>query len=475
MELHISLVGRKDLGSEIYRQLRQAILAGQLRPGDPLPPSRELARRLTVSRSTVTGAYDRLAGEGFVTAHVGAGTIVSEHLVRTRGKPKHKRIGDTLRGRRVWDAIRLPPVLAELPRFDFRSGIPDATLFPHDLWRRLMARQLRAEAKDMIAYDAPAGNRGLREAIARHIGVSRGVEASVDDVIVTNGTQQAMDVVARALLSPGDHIAVEDPGYGPVRSAFTALGLRVRGVPVDGDGLDVEAIPKRARAIYVTPSHQYPLGVSMTLPRRLALLAWADRHNAALIEDDYDSEFRFGGRPIEPLRMLDKTGRVIYVGSFSKTLLPTLRLGFIVAPPSLRDTLHKAKFVADWHTPTTVQAAAANFIDNGGFARHIRKMREVYRTRHRMIVDALRRDFATDLNVIPSTVGLHIAAMARTASTDKIGAIVRRASDAGVVVQELSRFAVNAPGLPGLVLGYGAIPTARIEAGLQRLRSCFHR
>jgi GntR family transcriptional regulator/MocR family aminotransferase len=173
--------------------------------------------------------------------------------------------------------------------------------------------------------------------------------------------------------------------------------------------------------------------------------------------------------------MLDKTGRVIYVGSFSKTLLPTLRLGFVVAPPSLREALHKAKFVADWHTPTTVQAVAATFIDSGGFARHIRKMREVYRTRHRMIVDTLRRDFADHLDVIPSTVGLHIAATARTASADKIGAIVRRASDAGVVVQELSRFGVNAPGPPGLVLGYGAIPTARIEDGLQRLRSCFNR
>ena len=475
MELHVSLVGRKDLGGEIYRQLRQAILAGQLRPGDPLPPSRELARRLMVSRSTVTSAYDRLAGEGFVTAHVGAGTVVSEHLVRTRGKPKNKRIGDTLRARPVWDAIRLPAVLAELPRFDFRSGLPDATLFPHDMWRRLMARQLRSEARGMIVYDTPAGNRQLREAIARHIGVSRGVEASADDVIVTNGTQQALDVIARALLSPGDHIAMEDPGYSPARWAFTALGLRVRGVAVDSDGLDIDAIPGRTRAVYVTPSHQFPLGVSMTLPRRLALLAWADRHNAALIEDDYDGEFRFGGRPIEPLRMLDKTGRVIYVGSFSKTLLPTLRLGFVVAPPSLREALHKAKFVADWHTSTTVQAVAANFIDGGGFARHIRKMREVYRTRHRMIVDALRRDYADYLNVIPSTVGLHIAAMARTASADKIGAIVRRASDAGVVVQELSRFGVNAPGPPGLVLGYGAIPTARIEDGLQRLRSCFYR
>jgi GntR family transcriptional regulator/MocR family aminotransferase len=225
--------------------------------------------------------------------------------------------------------------------------------------------------------------------------------------------------------------------------------------------------------VYVTPSHQYPLGVSMTLSRRLALLAWADRHNVAVIEDDYDSEFRFGGRPIEPLRMLDTTGRVIYVGSFSKTLLPTLRLGFIVAPPSLREAVYKAKYVTDWHTSTTTQAVLAQFIDGGGFARHIRKVREVYRARHRIIVDILGRDFADHLKVIPSNAGLHIAAIARTATADQIGVVVRRASDSGVAVQDLSMFGVDSSGPPGLLLGYGAIPTARIEDGLRRLRSCF--
>ena len=254
---------------------------------------------------------------------------------------------------------------------------------------------------------------------------------------------------------------------------FKALGARVRGVAVDRDGLDVDALPNQARAVYVTPSHQYPLGVSMTLPRRLALLAWADRHNAAIIEDDYDSEFRFGRRPIEPLRMLDTTGRVIYVGSFSKTMLPTLRLGFVVTPPSLREAVHKAKFVTDWHTSTTIQAVLAHFIDGGGFARHIRRVRGIYRARHQAIANALTRDFADHLEVVPSTVGLHIAAIARAASADRIGEVVRRASESGVAVQELSRFGVDSPARPGLVLGYGAIPTARIEAGLRRLRACF--
>jgi GntR family transcriptional regulator/MocR family aminotransferase len=474
MEIHISLVGRKDLSGEIYRQLRRAIVAGQLRPGDPLPPSRELARRLMVSRTTVTGAYERLAGEGFVTARVGAATIVSEHLAPARGRSRNRRIGDTLRARPVWDAIRMPTMIFAQPTlFDFRSGLPDATLFPHDAWRRLMARQLRSEAKAAIVYDHPAGNMRLREAIARHIGVSRGIEASADDVIVTNGMQQALDIISRVLLSPGDHIAMEDPGYSLARLAFGSLGLLVRGVPIDRDGLKVDALPKQARAVYVTPSHQYPLGMSMTLPRRLALLAWAERCNAAIIEDDYDSEFRFGGRPIEPLRMLDTTGRVIYIGSFSKTLLPTLRLGFIVTPPSLREAIHKAKLVTDWHTPATIQAVLAQFIDSGGFARHIRKARDIYRVRHRLIMNTLGRDFTDHLEVVRSTVGLHIAAVARTASADQIGDVLRRASDKGVVVQDLARLGINAPEPPGLLLGYGAIPTERIEEGLRLLGSCF--
>jgi GntR family transcriptional regulator / MocR family aminotransferase len=473
MDLHISLIGRQDLSGEIYRQLRRAIIEGQLRPRDPLPPSRELARQLTVSRTTVVVAYDRLAGEGFVTSRVGAGTFVSEHLAPARGRPKPQRIGDALRARPIWDAISLPTAFARPARFDFRTGIPDASLFPHEAWRRLMARQLRSEATGATVYDNPAGNRRLREAIARHIGVSRGVDTSADDVIVTNGTQQALDVIARVLLSPGDHVAVEDPGYAPARWAFEVLGARVRGVAVDRDGLDVDALPSQARAVYVTPSHQYPLGVSMTLPRRLALLAWADRHNAAIIEDDYDSEFRFGGRPIEPLRMLDTTDRVIYVGSFSKTMLPTLRLGFIVTPPSLRTAMHKAKFVTDWHTATTVQAALAQFIDGGGFARHIRKVREVYRARHQAIAHVLARDFADRLELIPSTAGLHITAIARGVAANRMRAVVRGASDSDVAVQELSRFQVDSPAQPGLVLGYGAIPTARIKEGLRRLRACF--
>jgi GntR family transcriptional regulator/MocR family aminotransferase len=339
MEFHVSLVGRKDLSGEIYRQLRKAVVDGRLRPGDSLPPTRDLARGLGVSRTTVTVAYDRLTGEGFVTGRVGSGTFVSEHVAQAALQPLRKRSEGALRPRAVWSSIRVATPFDRPADFDFRSGIPDAGLFPHETWRRLTARELRAGAPSSAVYAHPAGHRGLREAIARHIGISRGVQASPDDITITNGTQQALDVVTRVLLSPGDRVAVEDPGYGVPRRLFTSLGARVHGVPVDRQGLVVDALPRRTRLAYVTPSHQYPLGVRLSLPRRWALLRWAEEQDAAVIEDDYHSEFRFHGRPIEPLQTLDTRGRVIYVGSFSKTMLPTLRLGFVVPPPSLREAV----------------------------------------------------------------------------------------------------------------------------------------
>lgn len=473
MEFHVSLIGRKDLSGEIYRQLRRAILDGRLRPGDPLPPTRELALGLRVSRTTVTVAYDRLGAEGFVVSRVGAGTFVSQTVRRTLPETKAYRGEGALQPRAVWDAIPLVAPFARHARFEFRSGLPDASLFPHDRWRRLLARELRSEEVASGVYAHPSGHRGLREAIARHIGIARGINASPDDVTITSGIQQAIDVIARVLLKPGDRVAIEDPCYPAPRRLFESLGARVVGVPVDELGLVVEALPRHTRMVYVTPSHQYPLGVSMALPRRMALHAWAERNKAAIIEDDYDSEFRFGGRPIEPLQTLDATGRVVYVGSFSKTMLPTLRIGFMVTPPSLTLAARKAKFVTDWHTSMPVQAALARFIDDGGFARHVRKVGGVYRARHATITKGLVRELGKHLELIPSDAGLHVAAVARTASVKELAAVARRASDVGVEVQQLATFAVNPPGKAGLVLGYGAIAIDDIEEGLRCLARCF--
>jgi GntR family transcriptional regulator/MocR family aminotransferase len=479
VELHISLVGRKDLSGEIYRQLRSAMRDGRLRPGERLPPSRDLAKRLDVARMTVTVAYDRLSGEGYVTSRMGAGTFVNPGVTTAIRPANRARIAGSLKPRPVWGILRSAPAIAQPAfvrpaRFDFRSGLPDASLFPHETWRRLVARELHAEAVGKAVYAKPKGHLGLRYAIARHIAVSRGVDASADDITITNGTQQALDIVVRLLLAPGDRVAVEAPGYAPARLLFTSSGLRVIGTPVDVDGLVVDALPKGARLVYVTPSHQYPLGISMTLARRLSLLAWATRNDAAIVEDDYDSEFRFQGRPIETLSSLDTSGRVIYVGSFSKTMLPTLRLGFVVTPPSLRETVGIAKFVTDWHTSLPLQAALAHFIESGDFARHLRRMRSRYQARHDRIADLLGRDFGDHLEPMRSVAGLHLAALCRTLSADRLRDVVRRAADKGVEVQELSRFAVDGVKTPnGLVLGYGAISTDRIEEGLRLLRREF--
>jgi GntR family transcriptional regulator / MocR family aminotransferase len=472
MAMHISLGGREDLSGEIYRQVRTAILNGRLHSGDCLTPSRELAQVLAVSRSTVVAAYERLAAEGFVTSRLGAGTFVSVGLARTKRVARNQPDG-VLRPRAIWDSIDLLSAFERPARFDFRTGLPDARLFPHGTWRRLVGRALRSPDHAEGTYQHPAGQRLLRVAIARHIAISRGVETAADDIVVTTGTQQALDVIARVLLSPGDRIAVENPGYVPPSLLFRSLGIRVVGVPVDRDGLVVDALPRGVRAVYVTPSHQYPLGVTMTLRRRQALLTWAERNDAAIIEDDYDSEFRFGDRPLEPLQTLDTRGRVIYIGSFSKTLLPSLRLGFLVTPRSLQSAMHKAMFVSHWHTSTLAQTALAYLIDEGEFARHIRRANRTYRERHAILVQTLSREFDDHLKLIPSATGLHVAAVAKTASVEDVAAIARRAAGAGVAIQTLSSFAVQGTGRAGVVLGYGAIPMKQIQEGLRSLRRSF--
>lgn len=469
MNVHVTLNGRRDLCGQLYQQIRSAIMDGRMPAGQSVPSTRELARHLEVSRNTVSVAYDRLVAEGFLTSRVGVGTYVST-VVGAR-EPAAAANGSPLRPRPVWAGLPDPPNLSTAqPEFDLRTGTPDARHFPYATWRALVADELRPTAVHDATHIDAAGHPGLRAAIARHVGVSRAVRAGAGDVFVTSGSQQAIDVVARVLLEPGDVVAVEDPGYPPPHGAFTALGARVLGVPVDRDGLVVEAIPPAARLVYVSPSHQFPLGMSMSLARRLALLDWAERHDGVIVEDDYDSEFRYAGQALEPLQSLDRGGRVLYVGSLSKVMLPTLRLGFLVAPEPLHSALRKAKHVTDWHTAVPMQAAAARFIDGGLLARHLRRMRRIYAERHHLLTTALDRDFADHLDLVASAAGLHVAAFLRTGAGRDDLAVARRARALGVAVQALSAFAVTGQPRAGLVMGYGAIPTDRIGAALRRLR-----
>ena len=422
-----------------------------------------------MSRNTVATAYEQLVAEGFLQGRVGAGTFVAD-VVRpaaARRRARNPPAGG-LRPRAGWTfAPRPTSALQDAPRYDFRIGVPDPQLFPFDAWRRLISNELRVKANDPGSYAEPSGHRGLREAIARYVGYARSVHAGPDDVIITNGTQQALDVIGRVLITPGAVVAVEEPGYPPARDLFASLGARVVGVPVDAEGLVVDRLPARTRMVYATPSHQFPLGTAMSLSRRVSLLTWAEKRHVAIIEDDYDSEFRFSQRPLEPLQSLDTGGRVIYVGTFSKTMLPALRVGFLVAPPSLQPALTAARQLSDWHGQVATQAALARFMDEGRLARHIRTSARVYAARRTAIVGVIERDLADWLQLVPSSAGLHVCARLRSGDHAVVDAVVAAAGAAGIAVESLATYCNQAPGQAGFVFGYGAIRSERADVGLR--------
>jgi len=291
-------------------------------------------------------------------------------------------------------------------------------------------------------------------------------------VLVTAGAQQALDLIGRVLVEPGDTVAVEEPGYPAARQLFRTHGARVVGVPVDTEGLDVTRLPPSARLIYTTPSHQFPMGMSMSLGRRTALLEWAEAHGAVIIEDDYDAEFRFAHRPLEPLQSLDRSGRVVYVGTFAKTMLPALRMGFLVAPASLRKALRMAKQLADWHSDPTSQRALARFINDGEFARHVRRANRIYAVRHAKLMSTLGSEAADLLDVLPSVAGLHVCARVRESRRLDLGPAIAAAEARGVRVIRLADYCEDPPVPDGLVLGYGMITEDRVVPGLEELIAC---
>ncbi|GAA3958773.1 PLP-dependent aminotransferase family protein [Actinoplanes auranticolor] len=471
MSFQVHLTGSGDLVVQVYRQLREAILDGRLRPGERLPATRELARSAAVSRTTVSTAYERLLAEGFVTARVGSGTFVDGTGALDR--PAGSAPGGRLQPRGIWPELATTAPQRPEPRYDLRVGTPDPALFPLPSWRRLLNRELRTGTLAAGSYADPAGHPALRAAVARRLGISRSVRTGPGDVLVTDGAQQALDLIARVLVEPGDVVAVEEPGYPPARRLFRSHGATVVGVPVDDEGLVVDALPPRARIVYTTPSHQFPLGVPMSHARRRELLSWAQRHGSAVVEDDYDSEFRFGKRPLEPLQSLDRDGHVVYVGSFSKTMLPALRLGFLVAPVTLLPALRLARQVADRHGDTSAEAALAAFIEEGLFGRHLRNASKVYGARRALLLSALDGDLGRWLAPVASAAGLHLTAHLRPDAGVDAATVVTRAERRGVGVQSLADFCAVPPVRDGLVIGYGSIPTDHLPEALRRLARCF--
>jgi GntR family transcriptional regulator / MocR family aminotransferase len=467
---------REGLQQQIYRSIRRAILDGIVGPGTRLPSSRALAGDLGVSRTTTLLAVQQLQAEGYLTARRGSGTSVADELpddlvprdgARPRPGVRHPAL--SRRGTSVAAVREGARRLAGPPRA-FRIGTPGVDLFPVGLWSRLVSRRLRSVTAAQLDYGDPAGLRILREAIAGHVQTARGTRCGADQVLVVAGAQQGFELVCRLLLDPGDRAWMEEPGYPGARSALRAAGARIVPVRVDGEGLDVDEGARRAgdaRLVYVTPSHQYPLGVPMSLPRRLALLRWARAARAWVIEDDYDSEFRYGARPIPCLHGLDADGRVIYVGSFSKTLFPALRFGFVIVPSDLRDRLVAARAAADQHPPTIDQAVMADFILEGHFGRHVRRMRVAYRERLEALRAAAERHCRGVLHVRPVATGLH--ALADLDGVDA-GRVSLEAARRGVEATPVSAyFAGKEPGVNGLVLGFAAVRPDAARRGMERL------
>ncbi len=457
----------------IYRRLADAIAEGVLRPGTRLPATRRLAQDLGVSRNTVAAAYDRLLAEGLVESRVGAGTFVA--AIERRLRAPSSRGGGALvpspAVRRLLVELA-PEVSAQArppARYDFAVGLPDPRFFPRDEWRRELAHRLRPTAVLETHYGDPAGSAALRAAIARHIAVTRAVRVPPDDIVVTHGAQHGISLVARALLAPGDVVAMEDPGYPPIRALFASLGARVVPVPVDEQGIRVDRLPARAAIVYTTPSHQFPLGMPMSSSRRQELLEWADRRRAAVIEDDYDSEFRFGARPLDSLHSLDRSGRVVYVGTFSKSLLPSLRLGFVVTPPSLADGVRLIRRVSDWSADPLPQEALAAILDSGVFATAVRRARRAYERRHAALHAALTRELPHELVTVPSHAGLHLAAHLRPQAPRSAARVVERAHELGVRVRSIDEFYAGRPSTTGLVLGFGRVDESDIDPGVRLL------
>ncbi|WP_159996941.1 PLP-dependent aminotransferase family protein [Roseomonas sp. 18066] len=467
---------------QIVRHVRQAVLSGALRPGDRLPSTRQLAEELGLARQTVVLAFDRLLADGFLVMRPGAGTFVPATLplpgpeappVTTPDgpAPRLSARGERIRSLPLTPLRREPGLLA--------PGLPALEGFPWAVWGRLSARLWRGAARDHLAYSDPAGLPVLRQAIAAHLGATRGLVCTPEDIVVTSGSQQGIDLAARLLLDPGDAAWVEDPGYVAGRSALEAAGARLVPVPVDAEGIVVaegRARAPGARLALVSPAHQYPLGVGMSLARRLALLDWAAQSGAWIVEDDYDGDFRYGGAPLRPLRALgagQAERSVLHLGTFAKILAPGLRLGFLVAPRGTAEAFTAARALVDRQPPGPAQAVLAAFIAEGHLAAHLRRMRALAAERRGALLAALERHAADDLDWggAGPEMGLHLAARLTKNPPPGFDQAVQEAARArGLQVPALSRYAVLPGSTPqGLVLGYGTTPTAQIDAAVQRL------
>src|SRR5580765_204079 len=466
---------RGNLYRWLYAELRGAILDGRLRPGSRLPATRDLASAYRLSRSTIVTAFEQLKSEGYVEGRSGSGTYVSEvlpeHLLDVRGPKPEKRLPHRRIALSAY-ARRLQPFrgTAVRPMRAFRPNQPALDLFPTDLWAQVAARRLRRVSANLLAGGEALGYRPLREAVAAYLNSSRGVKCTAEQVLILSGAQEALDRTARILLNPGESVWMEEPGYPGAGVVFRALGAQIRRVPVDSEGLSLEIGKKRWRAprlVYVTPGHQFPLGVTMSLRRRLALLEWARRSGVLIFEDDYDSEYQYAGRPVPAMQGLDRSGVVIFAGSFTAVLFPALRLGYLVVPEEMVDVFAAAESVSTHHPPLLEQAVLCDFITEGHFARHIRRMREIYAERLQELLDSAKEKLSGALEISNVEAGLQTVGWLRPGlSGEKIANL---AAVRDVEVVPLSRYASGRPRREGLILGFAAVDPKELRRGVDEL------
>jgi GntR family transcriptional regulator/MocR family aminotransferase len=455
----------------LYSSLRAAILHGQLRPGLRLPSTRELAAQYGVARGTVVAAFDQLSSEGYVQGTVGSGTRVSAVLPDDLLEVSSRAGASAARAPRrhlseYARRVTLFRTLERRPNRAFRTDVPALDQFPIALWAQIASRRLRKASTQFLLTNDLLGYLPLREAIADYLGTSRGVTCRAEQVMIVAGVQEALSLVARMVLDPGDTVCMEDPGYPGARQLFQAMGARIARVPVDDEGMELRPALESARIIYLTPAHQYPLGVAMSLARRLALLDYVRTSGALIFEDDYDSEYRYSGRPIPALHGLDPIGRVMFAGSFNKVLFPALRLGYLVLPMDLVDRFAAARSISHRHLPVLEQAILCDFITGGHFGRHLRRMRQLYAERLSVLVESAGQHLAGLIEISPIEAGLQTVGWLPNGVAAKPIADAARARDVEVTpLHWTSR--------DGLMLGFAAISAREIRRGVTELARVF--
>jgi GntR family transcriptional regulator/MocR family aminotransferase len=463
----------------LYEALRSEILDGRLGPGVRLPATRDLARQYQLSRGTIVNAFEMLKSEGYLEGSVGSGTYVSKVLpeellyVKINGqRPGDRRpLVQRRPRRRVSEYARrvhLFPAFEPRPTRAFRANMPALDLFPASLWAQIAARRLRRVSTNLLLGCDPMGHRPLREAIANYVTTSRGVRCDAGQIAIVSGVQEALDLVARLFLNPGDRVCMENPGYVGAAIVFESMGAKISGLGLDSEGMELSATGLRgARLVYVTPGHQFPLGISMSLPRRLQLLEWARKSGALIFEDDYDSEYRYSGRPVPALQGLDRDGSVLFAGSFSKVLFPSLRLGYLVIPRDLVDYFAATKSVTSRHAQLLDQVVLSDFITEGHFGRHLRRMRGVYAERLSVLLQSAHESLAGMLDISGVEAGLQTVGWLRggiTAESATRAAVARH-----IDVVPLSRYTRGRATREGLQLGFAAVDPREIQRGVKEL------